>query len=92
MTPVKGSEIPLEKVPGGVAQVSSAEIQKSASPAIEEALQQNVPGVIISDVTGNPFQTDVQYRGFASSPVEGTPQGLPSIRTACASMRCSATR
>jgi len=77
MTPVRGSEIPLEKVPGAVSQVTSAEIQKSgASPAIEDALQQYVPGVIISDVNGNPFATDIQYRGFTASPVEGTPQGL----------------
>ncbi|MGO9484931.1 MAG: TonB-dependent receptor [Rhodomicrobium sp.] len=76
MTPVKGSEIPLEKVPGAVAQVSSAQIQSSGSPALQDALQHYVPGAIISDVNGNPFSTDVQYRGYTASPVEGTPQGL----------------
>jgi iron complex outermembrane receptor protein len=76
MTPVKGSEIPLDKVPGGVSQVSSADIQSSGSPALQDALQQYVPGAIISDVTGNGFSVDVQYRGFSASPVEGTPQGL----------------
>jgi outer membrane receptor protein involved in Fe transport len=76
MTPVRGSEIPLEKVPGAVSAVTSGEIARSGSPAMQDALRQNVPGVIISDVTGNPFSTDVQYRGFTASPVEGTPQGL----------------
>jgi iron complex outermembrane receptor protein len=76
MTPFKGSEIPLYKVPGAVSQVSSAEIQRGGSPAIEDALQQYVPGAIISDVNGNPFSTSVQYRGYTASPVEGTPQGL----------------
>ena len=76
MTPLKGSEIPLDKVPAGVSQVSSGEIAQSGSPAIEQALQQNVPGVIVTDVNGNPFSTDVQYRGFSASPIEGTPQGL----------------
>ncbi len=76
VTPVKGSEIPLDKVPGGVAQVTSGEIEKSGSPAIEQAIQQNVPGAVISDVSGNAFATDIQYRGFTASPVEGTPQGL----------------
>ena len=76
MTPIKGSEIPLDKVPGGVSQVSSANIQSSGSPAIQDALQQYVPGAIVSDVNGNPFSVDVQYRGFTASPVEGTPQGL----------------
>ena len=76
VTPVKGSEIPIDKVPGAVAQVTSAEVERSGSPAIEQAIQQNVPGAIISDVTGNGYSTDIQYRGFSASPVEGTPQGL----------------
>ena len=80
MTPVKGSEIPLDKVPSAVSQVSSREIEKSGSPAIQDALQQYVPGAIISDANGNPFQTDIQYRGFTASPVEGTPQGLAAYQ------------
>ncbi len=35
-----------------------------------------MPGVIITDLQGNEFQTDVQYRGFESSPLNGVPQGL----------------
>ena len=76
MSPVKGSEIPLEKVPSAVGQVSSVDIERTGSPAIEQAIQQYVPGAIISDVNGNAFSTDVQFRGFTASPVEGTPQGL----------------
>jgi iron complex outermembrane recepter protein len=76
MSPVKGSEIPLDKVPSAAWQVTSGEIEKSGSPAIEQAIQQQVPGAIVTDVNGNPFQTDIQYRGFTASPIEGTPQGL----------------
>ncbi len=76
MTPVKGSEIPLDKVPGAVSQVSATDIQSGGSPALQDALQQYVPGAIVSDVTGNGFSVNVQYRGFSASPVEGSPQGL----------------
>jgi iron complex outermembrane recepter protein len=76
MSPVKGSEIPLDKVPGAASVITSGAIARSGSPAIQDAIQQNVPGVIMSDVSGNPFSTDIQYRGFTASPVEGTPQGL----------------
>ena len=76
MSPVKGSEIPLDKVPSAVGQVTSGEIERSGSPAIEQAIQQNVPGAIISDINGNQFQTNIEFRGFSSSPVEGVPQGL----------------
>jgi iron complex outermembrane recepter protein len=76
MSPVKGSEIPLEKVPSAVGQVTSTQIEQTGSPAVEQSIQQYVPGAIISDVNGNAFSTDVQFRGFTASPVEGTPQGL----------------
>ena len=35
-----------------------------------------LPGVSRSDQTGNPFQPNIDYRGFTASPVPGTPQGL----------------
>jgi iron complex outermembrane recepter protein len=76
MSPVKGSEVPLDKVPSAVSQVTSAEIERSGSSAIEQTIQQQVPGAIISDINGNEFSTNIQYRGFTASPVEGTPQGL----------------
>jgi iron complex outermembrane receptor protein len=34
-----------------------------------------LPGVSLSDQTGNEFQRDFNYRGFIASPVIGTPQG-----------------
>jgi len=35
-----------------------------------------LPGVALSDQTGNEFQLNLNYRGFIASPVIGTPQGL----------------
>ncbi|CAA2139719.1 TonB-dependent receptor plug domain-containing protein [Hyphomicrobium sp. ghe19] len=76
MSPVVGSEIPLEKVPNGVASTTAADIQRTGAVTAQDVLQARVPGVIVSDLQGNEFQTDVQYRGFSSSPVNGVPQGL----------------
>ena len=39
-------------------------------------MSKGLPGVSLSDQTGNPFQLDLNYRGFTASPVIGTPQGL----------------
>jgi outer membrane receptor protein involved in Fe transport len=76
MSPVAGSEIPLKKVPNGVASTTAADIQRTGDVTVQNVLQSRVPGVIVSDLQGNEFQTDVQYRGFSSSPVNGVPQGL----------------
>jgi outer membrane receptor protein involved in Fe transport len=75
-SPLAGSEIAVTKVAGAVATVGSEEIARSGAVAIEEVLQATVPGVIIADAQGNIFQTDIQYRGFSASPVDGVPQGL----------------
>src|SRR5258708_6754636 len=37
---------------------------------------QRIPGVTTNNVQGNEFATDLRYRGFAASPLQGTPQGL----------------
>lgn len=81
-TPVSGSgsssssDIDVDKVPASVNIVDVNQIQRTQSLNIADALQKYVPGIIVSEVTGNPFQPDVQFRGFVASPVAGTPQGL----------------
>src|SRR5229473_618321 len=81
-TPVSGSGpssssgIDVDKVPASVNIVDVNQIQRTQSLNIADALQKYVPGIIASEVTGNPFQPDVQFRGFVASPVAGTPQGL----------------
>src|SRR5262249_40943316 len=76
MSPVAGSELPIGKVPGTVTTVTPAEIARSGAITLGDALQQSVPGVILPDQQGNVFQTDIQYRGFSASPVDGLPQGV----------------
>jgi outer membrane receptor protein involved in Fe transport len=74
--PLPGADVAADKVPAATSVVTSEQIQQTASPDIAVSLLKYVPGVAINEVTGNPFQPDVQFRGFVASPVEGTPQGL----------------
>lgn len=66
----------VDKVPASVNAVGASQIERTGSLNIADALQQQVPGIIVNEVTGNPFQPDIQFRGFVASPVAGTPQGL----------------
>lgn len=75
-TPMTGSGIDPDKVPASVTTVHADDIARTNSLNIADALQQRVPGIIINEVAGNPFQPDIQFRGFVASPVSGTPQGL----------------
>lgn len=75
-TPISGSGIDIDKVPASVNVVDAAQVDRVRSANIADALQRYVPGIIVNEVAGNPFQPDVQFRGFVASPVAGTPQGL----------------
>ena len=68
--------IEVDKVPAAINAVGAAQIARTDSLNIAVALEQQVPGVVLNDTTGNPFMPDVQFRGFVASPVAGTPQGL----------------
>ena len=56
--------------------VTAADISRTYSMSVTEALQQRVPSVNLQDVQGNGFFQDLRYRGFTASPLQGTPQGL----------------
>jgi outer membrane receptor protein involved in Fe transport len=66
----------VDKVPSSINFVNTPEIQRTNSLNVMDALQQNVAGVNISNVAGNEFQSNIEFRGFVASPVSGTPQGL----------------
>jgi outer membrane receptor protein involved in Fe transport len=75
-TPIPGSGIDPDKVPSFVNTVDANQIEREHSANIANALEKFVPGIVVNEVAGNPFQPSVQFRGFVASPVSGTPQGL----------------
>ncbi|MDQ0009544.1 outer membrane receptor protein involved in Fe transport [Luteibacter jiangsuensis] len=46
------------------------------STGLADALDRDIPGISLNAVQGNPWQPDLQYRGYTASPLLGTPQGL----------------
>jgi iron complex outermembrane receptor protein len=65
-----------DKVPANVQTMSAGQFDTATSTSLPEAIVRALPGVSLGDQTGNPFQPDLNYRGFTASPVIGTPQGL----------------
>jgi iron complex outermembrane recepter protein len=63
-------------VPSAVTNVTDADIDREGTMQVQQALQQNVPGIIISDAAGNPMRAEVSFRGFDASPVSGRSQGV----------------
>jgi iron complex outermembrane recepter protein len=74
--PADSSVIARDKVPSNTEVITSADFSHDRSTSFLDTLSQSLPGVFISDQSGNQFQRDVNYRGFVASPVQGTPQGI----------------
>jgi len=70
------TSIDRDKVPSNTEVLTSTDFNHGTSTNFTEALNRGLPGVSLSDQTGNPFQKDLDYRGFTASPVQGTPQGI----------------
>jgi iron complex outermembrane recepter protein len=68
--------IDRDKVPANTQVLTSKDFDHAKAAAAIDALVQAVPGASVSDQNGNPFQRDLNYRGFTASPVIGTPQGI----------------
>ncbi|MBX9827249.1 MAG: TonB-dependent receptor [Xanthobacteraceae bacterium] len=68
--------VEVDRIPEMVDTVTADDVSRTHSTSATEVLQQRVPGVNLQDVQGNGFFQDLRYRGFAASPLQGTPQGL----------------
>jgi iron complex outermembrane recepter protein len=68
--------IDRNKVPSNTVTLTAQDFDHSKSTSLADSLLQRVPSVYINETAVNPFQPDVQYRGFVASPTVGVPQGL----------------
>lgn len=75
-TPLPSIGLPLEQIPSNVQTVKGQDIQHQQSLGLADFMANNLNGVNVNETQNNPFQPDVNYHGFAASPLLGTPQGL----------------
>lgn len=74
--PLPGLDVPRDRVPAPVQTATGAAVERSRATDLSSFLNRQVGGVHINEVQNNPFQPDVNYRGFTASPLLGTAQGL----------------
>jgi len=74
--PLSGGQVPLNEVPASIQQISPGAIGQLSAPALTGSLDQLAGGVNLNDTQGNPYQQDLNFRGFTASPVLGTPEGV----------------
>lgn len=75
-TPVPGIGVPKDQIPSNVQTLGDRRLRQAQSLNLPDAMTTLLPSANVNEVQGNPYQMDVNYRGFTASPLLGTPQGL----------------
>ncbi|HEY7181536.1 MAG TPA: TonB-dependent receptor, partial [Blastocatellia bacterium] len=75
-TPLPGVDQEPDEIPTPVQAATGRDIEKSGALDLSDFLNRRLTGVYVNEIQGNPFQPDVNYRGYTASPLLGTPQGL----------------
>ncbi|WP_230346799.1 TonB-dependent receptor domain-containing protein [Methylobacillus methanolivorans] len=77
--PLGGTGLTKEQIPGNVQSLTAKDIKEAHSLSLTDLMNSRLQSVNVNDYQGNPFQMDVQYRGFTAGPQIGTPQGLSAF-------------
>ncbi len=74
--PLNGIGQPRDRVAANVQTLRAADLARSHALDLTGDLLRRLGSVSLNDLQGNPFQPDLNFRGFSASPLLGTPQGL----------------
>jgi outer membrane receptor protein involved in Fe transport len=75
-TPLAGTDLQIDQIAGPVQTATAADITNSGALELADLMNRRLNGIYINEMQGNPFQPDVNYRGYTASPLLGTPEGL----------------
>jgi outer membrane receptor protein involved in Fe transport len=75
-TPLPGTDLPLDEIPAPVQTASARDLEQSGALDLSDLLNKRLSGVHINENQENPYQPDVNYRGYTASPLMGTPEGI----------------
>ena len=78
---VRGTPLPTQgldpkTVAAPVQYVTDADIARSHALNLTQFMTQRMGSVQVNDTQNNPFQPDINFRGYTASPLLGTPEGL----------------
>jgi outer membrane receptor protein involved in Fe transport len=75
-TPLAGTELQINQIAAPVQTATATDIQNSGALDLSDFMNRRLNGVFINELQGNPFQPDVNFRGYTASPLLGTTEGM----------------
>ena len=75
-TPLSGTDLEINQIAAPVQTATAADIENIGALDLADFMNRRLNGVFINEMAGNPFQPDVNFRGYTASPLLGTPEGI----------------
>ena len=75
-TPIGQADQSLDQIPVNVQGLTAKNLEDSNALDLADLMNKRLSGVYVNENAGNPFQPDINYRGYTASPLLGTPEGL----------------
>lgn len=75
-TPLPGTDLAIDEIPTPVQTASARNLERSGSLDLADLMNRRLNGVHVNANQENPFQPDINYRGYTASPLLGTPEGI----------------
>ena len=75
-TPLPSIGLPKNMVPANIQTIKGSELNAQSGVTIADYMVNNLQGVTVNEVGGNPFQLELNFRGYNATPIAGNPQGL----------------
>jgi outer membrane receptor protein involved in Fe transport len=75
-TPLSAGNLSLQETPAPVQTATQQDVENSGALDLSDLLNRRLNGVNVNDNQQNPYQPDVNYRGYTASPLLGTPEGI----------------
>ena len=75
-TPIGVANQSLDEIPVPVQGLTAKDLEDSNARDLTELMDKRLTSMYINENAENPYQPDVNYRGYTASPLLGTPEGL----------------
>jgi hypothetical protein len=67
-TPLPSIGLPLNIIPANIQIADPKGVANQTGVSIADYMQNNMQGVTVSEMGGNPWQPEINFRGYSSSP------------------------
>ncbi len=75
-TPLAGANLTKDQIAAPVQTATASDIESAGALDLSDFLNRRMSGVYVNEMQGNPFQPDINFRGYSASPLLGTPEGI----------------